>query len=96
MTVKDEIELKRDEIEQVAKENGITKVSVFGSVVREEAHEDSDIDFLVEIEEDRSLFDIIRFKQAMEELFQRKVDVLTENAVHWTLRDQIIKEAIQL
>lgn len=32
----------------------------------------------------------------MEELFHRKVDVLTENAVHWTLRDQIINEAIQV
>lgn len=30
----------------------------------------------------------------MEELFQRKADVLSENAVHWTPRDHIIKEAI--
>ena len=96
MTVMNEIELKRDEIERIAKENGITKISIFGSVARGNVHGDSDIDFLIEIEEDRSLFDIIRFKQAMEELFQRKVDVLTENAVHWTLRDQIIKEAIPL
>lgn len=50
MTVINEIKLKRDEIERIAKENGIIKISIFGSVAKGSVHEDSDIDFLIEIE----------------------------------------------
>lgn len=96
MNLKDELEQKRKQIWKTAEQNGIIKISVFGSVSRGEEGPDSDIDFLIELEEDRSLFDIIRFKQAMEQLFQRKVDVVTERAVHWTLKDQIANEAIPL
>jgi hypothetical protein len=86
----------REKIGQIAKANGINKVSVFGSVVHGEDNADSDIDLLVEIDDDRSLFDLIRFKQTVEELLGRKVDVITDQAVHWTLKEYILSEAVQL
>jgi hypothetical protein len=65
-------------------------------VVRGEEHEESDIDFLVEFEENRSLFDLIRLKNELEELLNKSVDIVTLNSVHWKIKDQIISEAMQL
>ncbi|MCC3373809.1 nucleotidyltransferase family protein [Cohnella sp. REN36] len=96
MSLKSLVESKQDTILRIAQINGVKKISVFGSVAKEEDHEHSDIDFLVEFEDHRTLFDLIRLKHDLEALLNRSVDVVTENAVHWKLKDQILHEAIQL
>jgi len=96
MTIKETLDLNKDKILSIAKNNGISKISVFGSTIRGEDTVDSDIDFLVEIDDDCSLFNIIRFKQEVEDIVGRKVDVVTDQSVHWTLKEQIINEAVQL
>lgn len=96
MNGKELLQQYQEQIRTLARLNGIKNVSVFGSVVRGEDNTDSDIDFLVEIEEDRTLFDLIRFKQMVEDLIGRKVDVVTDQAIHWTLKEQILNEAIPL
>jgi hypothetical protein len=87
---------KKQEILAIAQQNGIRNVRIFGSVARGKERFDSDIDLLVEIEDGRTLFDLIRFKQEIESLLERKVDVLTDQAVHELLREQIMNEVIQL
>ncbi|OUM90656.1 MAG: hypothetical protein BAA01_02220 [Bacillus thermozeamaize] len=87
---------KKQEILAIAQQNGIRNVRIFGSVARGKERLDSDIDLLVEIEDGRTLFDLIRFKQEIESLLERKVDVLTDQAVHELLREQIMNEVIQL
>jgi len=87
---------KKQEILAIAQQNGIRNVRIFGSVARGKERLDSDIDLLVEIEDGRTLFDLIRFKQEIESLLERKVDVLTDQAVHELLREQIMSEVIQL
>lgn len=84
------------QITEIAKENGIFNVRVFGSVVKNEEHAESDIDLLVSIEDGRTLFDLIRFKQSVEQLLKRKVDVLSDQAVHEVLKERITEEAVQL
>ena len=42
------------------------------------------------------MFDLIRFKQAVEELLDRKVDVVSDQAVHHTIKDNILGEAVEL
>jgi|HigsolmetaGSP12D_1036236.scaffolds.fasta_scaffold02956_4 hypothetical protein len=96
MSNKSLIESKHNLILEIAKANGVKKISLFGSVVRGEEHEESDIDFLVEFEENRSLFDLIRLKNELEELLNKSVDIVTLNSVHWKIKDQIISEAMQL
>jgi predicted nucleotidyltransferase len=96
MTVKETLDINKDKILSIAKENGIRKVSVFGSIIRGEDTIDSDVDFLVEIDDNCSLFNIIRFKQEVEDIVGRKVDVVTDQSVHWTLKEHIINEAVQL
>lgn len=90
------IENNYNEIIKIAKKNGVLKISLFGSSVRKEDNEDSDIDLLVIFEEGRSLFDLIRLKQQLEELLDKKVDVVTENSIHPLLKKKILSEAVQL
>jgi uncharacterized protein len=84
---------KRKAILQIAAKNGAKRVRVFGSVARGEAREDSDVDFLVEFEEDRSLLDHSRLILDLEELLGRKVHVLTHGSLHSVIRDQVMAEA---
>src|SRR5699024_9032871 len=80
------IQEKRVIILGIANKHGIKNVQVFGSVARLEDNSASDIDLLVEFENGRSLFDLIRFKQEVEDLLNTKVDVVTENAIHWSMK----------
>lgn len=66
---------------------------VFGSVARGEADEASDLDLLVEMEPGRSLLDLGGLKVELEELLERKVDVISEGGLYWLLRRRILKEA---
>ncbi len=69
---------------------------IFGSVARGEAHAESDIDFLVEMDNGRSLIDLIEFSQDLETLLQRKVEVLTDNGLSPYLEKRIHAEAVLL
>lgn len=87
---------KRDIILGIANKHGIKNVQVFGSVARLEDNSASDIDLLVEFENGRSLFDLIHFKQEVEDLLNTKVDVVTENAIHWSMKKDVLNGAVQL
>jgi len=84
---------KREDILRIAAEHGATSVRVFGSVARGEADAESDIDFVVELKEGRSLFDLGGLLMDLQELVGRKVDVVTEGGLHWYIRDRILHEA---
>jgi len=86
---------KRGQILKIAARYGATRVRIFGSVARREAGPLSDIDFLVEME-GRSLLDHVALIQDLEDLLERKVDVVTESALHWYIKDKIIREAVPL
>ena len=87
---------KRELILKSAGEHGIKNVRIFGSVSRHEDGPESDLDLLIELKEDRSLFDLIRFKQEIEDLLEVKVDVATENSIHWSMKEDVLNEVIQL
>ena len=88
---------KREEIIAIAEKHGAFNVRVFGSVARNEATLDSDIDFLV----DYSLDDISPWfpgglKLDLEKLLDRKVDIATESALKERIKDRVLSEAIAL
>ena len=85
---------KRDQIVSIASQYKISNVRLFGSVLRKEENTESDIDFLVECGDDCSLFDLISLKYDLEEILGRKIDVVTSDSVHWTLRDKILQDAV--
>ena len=73
--------------------HGIVNVRIFGSLVRDEATSNSDIDLLVDLEKGRSLLDLGGASVKLQELLGRKVDIVTERGLHWYLRERILKEA---
>jgi predicted nucleotidyltransferase len=87
------LKTKRGEILRLAAKYGAYNVRVFGSAACGEAGPDSDVDFLVELEPDRSLFDLGGLLMDLQELLECEVDVVTEQGLHWYIRDQIIADA---
>jgi len=84
---------QKQQILALAAKYGAYNVRVFGSVAQGTADETSDVDFLVDLEEGRSLFDLGGLLMDLQELLHRKVDVVTKNALHWYIRDRILEEA---
>lgn len=87
---------KRQQILEVAAKRGAHDVRVFGSVARGDYDTNSDIDFLVELEPGRSLFDLGGLISDLEELLGVKVDVGTYKMLKPRNREQILKEAVSL
>ena len=83
----------KDQILALAAKHGAYNVKVFGSVAQGTADETSDIDFLVDLEEGRSLFDLGGLLMDLQNLLQRQVDVLTEQSLHWYIRNKVLNEA---
>lgn len=87
---------KRDEIMQIAAKHGAHNVRVFGSVARGDLHEGSDVDVLVDLEPDRSLFDLGGLGIDLQDLLGRKVDVVTEQGLRSRIRERVLQEAVPL
>ncbi len=74
----------------------ITNLAVFGSVVRGEAGEGSDIDILADVPENMSLLGIISIENYLSELLGMKVDFIPRSDIRRELRDKILKEAVAI
>lgn len=83
-------------LKMLAAEHGYTRLAVFGSVARQRARKDSDIDLLVEAPEGTSSFDFIRFKQLIEQVLGREVDLVSYGGLQAKLDDDIRREAVLL
>jgi predicted nucleotidyltransferase len=84
---------QRKEIYKIAKRYGAYNIRVFGSVIKNNDKPDSDVDFLIDLEKDRSLLDLAGLVYDLQQLLNRNVDVVTENGLHWYLKETILKEA---
>jgi hypothetical protein len=93
MTITELLEAKRPKILELAAQHGAYNVRIFGSVARGELRPDSDIDFLVELESDRSLLDLAGLLLDLQELLGCDVDVVTENGLRPRIRPQVLSEA---
>ena len=87
---------KRKEILSIAKKHGAYNVRIFGSVARNQAQSCSDVDILVDMEEDRSLFDLGGLLMDLRDLLGCNVDVVTENGLRPRIRDKVLHEAVSL
>lgn len=89
-----EVRAHRDSIYRAAAEHGIRAVRVFGSVARDDADDDSDLDLLVDVEPHTSLWDLSGFALAIEELLNVFTQVATPNGLKARMRDRILAEAV--
>jgi len=74
----------------------VKKAGIFGSVVRNEEKEGSDIDILVELPKGASLLDLVGLKIDLEDELRGKVDLLTYNSIYYLLRERILSEEVQI
>lgn len=72
------------------------ELAVFGSVARGKATGDSDIDFLVEAPEGTSSFEFLRFKQLLERVLGRQIDLVDYGGLKERLDDDIRRDAVLL
>lgn len=70
------------------------EVGLFGSFVRGEQSANSDIDVLVEFEDGADLFDLIGLTLYLEEILQRKVDVVPKRALRSELQESVLREVV--
>jgi predicted nucleotidyltransferase len=75
---------------------GVSHASVFGSVARGEARADSDIDVLVELDQDRpmGIFEYARLKLYINEILNGASDVVNHRTLKPLLRDSILRDAV--
>ena len=71
----------------------VKKIGIFGSYVRGEESEESDVDILVEFH-DRIGWEFIDLKEVLEEILGKEVDLVTVSALKPQLKDEILKEVV--
>ncbi|MCY7320991.1 MAG: nucleotidyltransferase family protein [Phormidesmis sp. CAN_BIN36] len=77
------------------KDFGVKSLILFGSVARDEARIDSDVDLLVEFDRPIGLFTFIRLKRYLEEILESSVDLGTPDSLKPYLREPVFREAIR-
>ncbi|BAW96759.1 DNA polymerase beta domain protein region [[Synechococcus] sp. NIES-970] len=80
----------RDQLEKF----GVKSLALFGSTARDEATIDSDLDFLVEFDTELTFDIYMDFKFFLEELFNRRVDLVIKEDLKPQIRENILKQAI--
>lgn len=80
----------------MAHRRGVTSVRVFGSMARDQARDDSDVDLLVTLAPGTSALALGGLLLDVQELLGRSVDVVTETSLHPALRDRVLADAVTL
>ena len=94
--------MRRDEAIAILREGrrrlrddfGVKSLALFGSVARDEAKEDSDVDLLVDFDRPVGIFDLIQLQNHLELLLDRKVDVGTFDGLKPRVRESVMKDRI--
>ena len=96
MNIPDFIEANRKEIREIASRHGARNVRLFGSMVRGQGRENSDVDLLVDVGPRTTAWFPAGMIVDLEDLLGRGVDVVTEAALHPMLRENVLREAVSL
>jgi len=91
----EKITIPQDRIAEFCKRNRIKKLSLFGSVLREDFGPESDVDVLVEFEPDArvGLIKLAGMEMELERIFGRKVDLRTPQDLSHYFRDEVLRTA---
>ena len=90
------IESHRQQLLSLARRRGVTSVRVFGSMLRGDDHEHSDVDLLVTLAPGVSGLALGGLLFDAEELLGRRADVVTEGSLHPALRERVLADAVPL
>ena len=93
----DELRLNKKRIEDLARQYGARHIRVFGSVARREERPDSDVDFLVDFPRGYDLLtQRMPLALGLENLLQRKVELVPEHELNRHIRERVTGEAVEL
>jgi predicted nucleotidyltransferase len=73
---------------------GVRSLAIFGSVARDEARPDSDVDLLAEFSRPVGYFHLFRVQHRLEEILGRPVDLTTRDGLRAELREAVLAEAV--
>ncbi|MCK9630213.1 MAG: nucleotidyltransferase family protein [Methanoregula sp.] len=91
----DALSLLREHEPELKERFGVAKIGIFGSFARREERPESDVDVLVTFQKDKKTFDnFMGLKFYLEDLFNRKVDLVTDAALKPLIRDPILQEVV--
>jgi uncharacterized protein len=91
-----QIQTQRQAILHLAQTYGATNLRIFGSVARGEDTPTSDLDMIIDLEPNRSLFDLGGLAMDLQDLLGCPVDIVTEKGLKQRIRDRVLREAINL
>ena len=96
MKKKTEIEKIKDKIIPLLKKNRVTKAGIFGSYARGEQTKKSDVDILVEVNDNMGLIGFISLKMLIEKAIKRKIDLVEYGSIKKELKKNILNEEIPI
>jgi predicted nucleotidyltransferase len=88
------LEQHRMEVRRIVQRYRARNARVFGSALRGQDNEESDLDLLVDPADNMTLFDIGAIRYELRELLGVEVDVVTPNALPDSFRDKVLNEAV--
>ena len=91
-----ELRARRNEILKLAEQHGAYNVRVFGSVARGEAAPDSDIDFLVDVKPETSIFELVGLWLDLKDLLEREVSLSTDEGLEGRFKSNVERDAVPL
>jgi predicted nucleotidyltransferase len=74
---------------------GVRSLAIFGSVARDEAGPESDVDILVEFDRPIGLFRFLELQEYLETILGRPVDLCTTASLKARIRDQVLQDAVR-
>ena len=88
-----ELHLKRDAIQRLGRQYGARRIRVFGSVARREERTDSDVSFLVDFPRG---YDLFAHRRPLAQLLKRPVELTPEHELNRHIREQVMREVVEL
>jgi len=86
-------EIKK-KINPILKKNGVKKAAIFGSYARGEQNKRSDVDIWVELDDEKSLFDLIGLQLELEKRIKKKVDLGEYCVIRPRIKENILREQV--
>ena len=96
MANNDEFEALKHKITWVLREHSVKRAGIFGSYAKGEQTKHSDVDVLIEADEDADLVDIIGIKLSLEKATQKKIDLVEYSTIRPELKESILSGEIPL
>ena len=94
MTLMQLVHQHRAAIMRIGKQYGAENIRLFGSAIRGEDTNMSDIDFLITLKSGYTYFDLVRMKRDLESELKRPVDIVLDTAVKPMLKEEIFRTAV--